>query len=215
MFASSHLASFVLLVLSLGLLTCTAPMPIMLGQKLGKFHMLAVLGYQEGAGNVKILLGVITDLKAKVIACADTIVDIKVDVLVEAQAGTNALIAHIQLCKTTLASLKNLDNDVKLKASTAAHVLLIIKAILKICALLTAKIGIPVFLELFARLNLCLKVLLWSLDVCMNGFLVTIGKLLVEVNLKALVKSKLVICYYLFVLVCVVVGIVAVVNAGL
>ncbi|KAH7332946.1 hypothetical protein B0J17DRAFT_631937 [Rhizoctonia solani] len=177
MFAFTRLASVVLLVLSLGWLTCAAPTPVMLGQKSGKLHALAVRGYQEGAGNVKILLGAIVDLKAKVVARADAIVDNKANALVEAQAEINALIADVELCKTTLASLKNLDIDVKLKASIAAHVLVIIKAILKICASLTAKFGIPVFLELFAKLDLCLKVLLRSLDVCMDGFLVTIGKL--------------------------------------
>ncbi|KAH7332960.1 hypothetical protein B0J17DRAFT_709399 [Rhizoctonia solani] len=73
MFAPTRLASFVLLVLSLGLLTCAAPTPVMPGQKSGKLHALAVRGYQEGVGNVKILLGAVIDLKAKVVARADAI----------------------------------------------------------------------------------------------------------------------------------------------
>lgn len=73
MLALGRLANLVLFVFSLSLLVCAVPTPTMHGQKSGKLHMLAVRGYQEGAGNVKILLGAIVDLKAKVIARADAL----------------------------------------------------------------------------------------------------------------------------------------------
>ncbi|CAE6451129.1 unnamed protein product [Rhizoctonia solani] len=215
MLAFTRLAGFILFVLSLGLLTCSAPTPLMRGLKSGQLHSVAVRGHQEGAGNVKILLGAVVDLKAKVSARADAIADIQVDALGEAQADINALVADIELCATTVAALKSLNVDARLKASIAAHVLVIIKAILKICASLTAKFGIQVFLDLYAKIDLCLKVLLRSLDVCMDGFLVITGKLLVEADLKALVEAQLVVCHDLFVLVRAAVGIVAGVNVGL
>ncbi|EUC59581.1 transmembrane protein, putative [Rhizoctonia solani AG-3 Rhs1AP] len=227
MFTLGRLANLVLFVFSLSLLVCAAPTPTMHGPKSGKVHMQAVRGHHEGAGNVKILLGAIIDLKAKVVARADAIgkfiyldgvilgteilllVDIKADALVEAQAEINKLVADIELCSNTIASLKSLNLDAKLKASIATHVLVVIKAILKICASLTIKFGIQLFLELFANLDLCLKVLLRSLDVCMDGFLVVLGKLLVEADIKALVEAKLIVCHDLFVLVRAAVGIVA------
>ncbi|CAE6397166.1 unnamed protein product [Rhizoctonia solani] len=209
MFTLGRLANLVLFVFSLSLLVCAAPTPTMHGPKSGKLHIQAVRGHHEGARNVKILLGAIIDLKAKVVARADAIVDIKADALVEAQAEINKLVADIELCSNTIASLKSLNLDAKLKASIAAHVLVVIKAILKICASLTIKFGIQLFLELFAKLDLCLKVLVRSLDVCMDGFLVVLGKLLVEADIKALVEAKLIVCHDLFVLVRAAVGIVA------
>ncbi|KDN35469.1 hypothetical protein RSAG8_11552, partial [Rhizoctonia solani AG-8 WAC10335] len=183
-------------------------------QKSGKAHILAAREHQE-AGNVKVLLGVIGDLKVKITTRVDALVDIKADALVEAQAEISALVADIELCSNAIASLKNLNVDAKLKASIAAHVLVIVRAILKICASLTAKFGIQVFLELFAQLDLCLKVLLRALDACMDGFLVVLGKLLVEADLKALVEAKLIVCHDLFVLIRAAVGIIAGANVAL
>ncbi|CAE6473766.1 unnamed protein product [Rhizoctonia solani] len=202
MLALGRLANLVLVVFSLGLLVCSAPTPsAMHGQKSGKLHMLAVRGHHEGAGNVKLLLGAVVDLKAKVVARADAIVNIKADALGEAQVEINKLVADIEHYSNTIASLTNLNVDAKFKASIAAHVLVAIKTILKICASLTAKFGIQVFLELFAKLDLCLKVLLRSLDVCMDGFLVSLGNILVEADMKALVGAKLIVCHDLFVLI--------------
>ncbi|CUA77101.1 hypothetical protein RSOLAG22IIIB_12550 [Rhizoctonia solani] len=209
MFVLGRLANLVLFVFSLGLLACAAPTSVMHGQKSGKPHVLAVRGHQEGAGNVKVLLGAVVDLKAKVVARVDAIVDIKSDALVKAQAEISALVADIEHCSNTIASLEHLNVDTKLKASIAAHILVIIKAIIKICVSLTAKFGIQVFLELFAKIDLCLKALLRGLDVCMDGFLVVLGKLLVEADMKALVEIKLIVCHDLFVLVRAAVGIIA------
>lgn len=53
--------------------------------------------------------------------------DIEVDALTEAQAEMSALVVDIELCANTIALLKDLNADAKLKASIAAHVLVIIK----------------------------------------------------------------------------------------
>ncbi|KAG8731174.1 hypothetical protein FRC11_004817 [Ceratobasidium sp. 423] len=214
MLGLSRLASFVLFVLSVSLLSCAVPTPVMLGQKSGKSHALAVRGYHEGAGNVKILLGAIIDLKAKVTARADAIADIKADAVVEAQTQMDDLIVDIERCSNTIASLKNLNVDAKLKATVAAHVLVIVKAIVKICLSIITEFGVRVFLDLFAKLDLCLKVLLRSLDVCMDGFLTALAKLLVETDMNALAEVKLIVCHDLFVLVRAAVGIIAWTSVG-
>ncbi|KAJ1308125.1 hypothetical protein OPQ81_003846 [Rhizoctonia solani] len=199
--------SFVLFVLSLGLLTCAAPMPLIIGQKSGMLHALAVRGHSDGAGDAMILLGAIVDLKAKMTARADMIVKVKEDALDEAQTEINNLVADIVLCANTIASLKNLNVNAKLKTTIAAHILVTIKTIIKIWVSLTVKFGIQVFLDVFAKLDLCLKLLLRSLDVCMGGFLIVLGELLVEADLKALAETKLTICHDLFILVRAAIGI--------
>jgi hypothetical protein len=52
---------------------------------------------------------------------------IKDNDLTRAQIEVNDLIANVELCYTTIAELKDLNIDVKLKASIAGHVLVIIK----------------------------------------------------------------------------------------
>ncbi|CAE6459107.1 unnamed protein product [Rhizoctonia solani] len=207
MLAFTRLTNFVFFLLSSSLLVCAVPAPVMHSQMHGKTHALSTRGHQEGAGNVKVFMGAVVDLKAKVAARADLIANIKTDALVQAQVEIDLLIADIELCSTAIADLKNLNIDAKLKASIAGHVLVVVKAIIKICGSLTTKFGIQVFLELFAKLDACLKVLLRSLDVCTDSFLVVLAKLLVEVDLRALIEAKLIICHDLFVLVRAAVGI--------
>ncbi|CCO33406.1 hypothetical protein BN14_07481 [Rhizoctonia solani AG-1 IB] len=204
----TRLTSVIFFVLSLSMLTWAAPAPLMQGQKNERLHVLSTRGHQDGSGGAKVVFGAVVDLKASVVAQADVIGSIKDNDLTRAQIEVNGLIANVELCYTTIAELKDLNIDVKLKASIAGHVLVIIKAIIKICASLTAKFGIQAFLELFAKLDASLKVLLRSFDVCMDGFLVVLAKLLVDTDLKALVEIKLVVCHDLFVLVRAAIGIV-------
>ncbi|CAE6452453.1 unnamed protein product [Rhizoctonia solani] len=209
MLALGRLASFVLFVLSLSLLSCAVPTPVLHGQNPSRSHVLAVRGYREGAGDAKVLLGAIIDLKAKINTRADAIAYITADALVEAQAEIDSLVADIEFCSNAIASLKNLKIDARIGAAIASHVLVIVRAILKICLSLMTKFGVQVFLDLFAKLDLCLKILLRSLDVCMDGFLADLAKRLVEADMNALAGVKLIVCHDLLVLVRAAVGIVA------
>ncbi|CAE6419551.1 unnamed protein product [Rhizoctonia solani] len=210
MLAFTRLTSVIFFVLSLSWLVCALPRPtpVMHGQKPGTAHALSVRGHHEGAGNIKVLLGAVVDLKAKVVARADVISNIQIGALVQAQAEVDRLIADIELCSSTIAELKTLNIDAQLKASIAGHVLVIIKAIIKICGSLSVKFGIQVFLEVFAKLDASLKVLLRGLDGCMDGFLVILAKLLVEADMRALAEAKLILCHDMLVLIRAAVGIV-------
>ncbi|GAB1527824.1 hypothetical protein RhiTH_011012 [Rhizoctonia solani] len=222
MLAFTRLTSVIFFVLSLSWLVCALPRPtpVMHGQKPGTAHALSVRGHHEGAGNIKVLLGAVVDLKAKVVARADVIKNfnssggfamtgnIQIGALVQAQAEVDRLIADIELCSSTIAELKTLNIDAQLKASIAGHVLVIIKAIIKICGSLSVKFGIQVFFEVFAKLDASLKVLLRGLDGCMDGFLVILAKLLVEADMRALAEAKLILCHDMLVLIRAAVGIV-------
>ncbi|KAG8742526.1 hypothetical protein FRC11_014289, partial [Ceratobasidium sp. 423] len=87
-------------------------------------------------------------------------------------------------------------------------------AIVKICLSIITEFGVQVFLDLSAKLDLCLKVLLRSLDACMSGFLTALAKLLVEADMNALAGVKLIVCHDLFVLVRATVGIIAWASVG-
>ncbi|QRW15559.1 transmembrane protein, putative [Rhizoctonia solani] len=210
MLAFTRLTSVIFFVLSLSWLVCALPRPtpVMHGQKPGTAHALSVRGHHEGAGNIKVLLGAVVDLKAKVVARADVISNIQIGAHVQAQAEVDRLIADIELCSSTIAELKTLNIDAQLKASIAGHVLVIIKAIIKICGSLSVKFGIQVFFEVFAKLDASLKVLLRGLDGCMDGFLVILAKLLVEADMRALAEAKLILCHDMLVLIRAAVGIV-------
>ncbi|KAF8710560.1 hypothetical protein RHS03_01695, partial [Rhizoctonia solani] len=210
MLAFTRLTSVTFFVLSLSWLVCALPRPtpVMHGQIPGTAHALSVRGHHEGAGNIKVLLGAVVDLKAKVVARADVISNIQIGALVQAQAEVDRLIADIELCSSTIAELKTLNIDAQLKASIAGHVLVIIKAIIKICGSLSVKFGIQVFLEVFAKLDASLKVLLRGIDGCMDGFLVILAKLLVEADMRALAGAKLILCHDMLVLIRAAVGIV-------
>ncbi|CAE6462742.1 unnamed protein product [Rhizoctonia solani] len=179
MLAFSRLTSILLFVLSLSFLTCAAPTP--------KSNALAAReGVRSDAG---LLVAACVDARAKVVASADVIC--KLDDIVKIKTNVKVMIDDINVFATLVAKLKLVDADVKVKAEIAAHLLVILKAIIKICVHLIAKLSLNVALELIASIQAALKLVIDNLNVCIVGFLEVFVKIVTDAELKALADVHL------------------------
>ncbi|KAL5637329.1 hypothetical protein ACGC1H_001091 [Rhizoctonia solani] len=178
MLAFSRLASFLLFVLSLSFLTCAAPTP--------KSNELAVRG--EGAGEAGVLVACI-DLRTKVVAHADVIA--KLDDLVKVKAVVEVVVKDLNVYADLVLKVKGVKVDANVQAEIAAHLVVIVNAIVKICASIIAKFGVSVCLDIIATIQVALKLVIDNLNICIAGFVNVFVKLITDVQLKALANVHL------------------------
>ncbi|CUA77363.1 hypothetical protein RSOLAG22IIIB_06678 [Rhizoctonia solani] len=179
MLAFSRIASFVLFVLSLSFLTCAAPTPLSNG-----------LSVREGVrSDSDLLVAACVDLHAKIVARADVIV--KLDDFVKIKADIALVIKDLKAYADLVVKIKVDKVDAKVQAEIAAHVLVILQAIVKICVSIIAKFGISVCLDIIASLQVALKLVIDNLDVCIVGFADVFVKLITDVQLKAIADVRL------------------------
>ncbi|CUA77361.1 hypothetical protein RSOLAG22IIIB_06676 [Rhizoctonia solani] len=179
MLAFSRIASFVLFVLSLSFLTSAAPTPISNG-----------LSVREGIrSETDLVVAACVDLHAKVVAHADVIV--KLEELVGVKARVEVVVKDMKVFAGLVAKIKVSTVDAKVQAEIAAHVLVILQAIVKVCVSIIAKFGISVCLDIIASLQVALKLVIDNLSVCIVGFADVFVKLITDVQLKAIADVRL------------------------
>ncbi|QRW15551.1 hypothetical protein RhiXN_03552 [Rhizoctonia solani] len=187
MLAFSRLASFLLFVLSLSLLTCAAPT-----------SMSNTLVAREGVrGKGDLVVAACIDLRAKAYTKAESIV--KIDGALKLGVEVESLCKDINAFSDVLVKVKTADVDAKVRAEIAAHLLVILKAVIKICAHLIAKLDLKVALELIAKVQVALKLVIDNLDICVSGFLEVFVKLVAEADLRLMANVHLDVILNLFV----------------
>ncbi|KAJ1300173.1 hypothetical protein OPQ81_011925 [Rhizoctonia solani] len=188
MLTLSRIASILLFVLSLSFLTCAAPTP--------KSDILTIRG--EGAGSdAGLLLAACVDVRAKVVARADDIV--KTDDLARIKADIDVVVDHLKVYADLAAKVNVVtDVDAKVKAEIAAHLIVILKAVVKISASLISKLSLSASLDLIAKLQVAVKLVIDNLNVCIVGFIDVFVKLLDDAQIKAVADVHLNVLIKLF-----------------
>ncbi|CAE6397236.1 unnamed protein product [Rhizoctonia solani] len=179
MLAFSRLTSFLLFVLSLSFLTCAAPTP--------KSNELAIRG--EGAGEAGVLVAACVDLRIKVVAHAEVIA--KFNDLAMVKAAVEVVVKDLKVYADLVLKVKGVKVDADVQAEIAAHLLVIVNAIVKICASIIAKFGLSVCLDIIATLQVALKLVIDNLEICIVGFVNVFVKLITDVQLKAIANVRL------------------------
>ncbi|KAG8711483.1 hypothetical protein FRC12_006647 [Ceratobasidium sp. 428] len=179
MHAFTRLTSFLLFVLSLSFLTCALPTPAV-GSK--------DLAVRDDPGHV--VLAAVADLYLKVEAHVDVLA--KATVLADVEVAIKAVVADVNACAAiVLAAGVNIDVDAEVKVAIVAKVALIITLIVKACIALVIKFGLVVIAFIFVSIDACLELLLKNLNICIEGIVAAIIKLLVDVQVVAFIKVHL------------------------
>ncbi|KAG9107963.1 hypothetical protein FRC07_008558 [Ceratobasidium sp. 392] len=183
MLAFTRLTSFLLFVLSLSFLTCALPTPAAVDSN--------ELVARTGGANA--VLGLVVDLKVKVevevgvLAACATLADVK--------AQVDVIVGLVEaVAKAILTIGAKIEADVELKAKIAAEVAAIINLIVQACLKVSVKFGLALVIALFAKIDICLHLLLINLGVCIEGIVGLVAKLVVDVSLQAILKLHLSLC---------------------
>ncbi|QRV87068.1 transmembrane protein [Ceratobasidium sp. AG-Ba] len=95
----------------------------------------------------------------------------------ELQVAVGVLVALFKGCSDELLKIgAGVTIDVEAKASIVACVCSIITLLVEVLVQVAAKLGIWVVIGLFAKIDICLKLLLVNLNICIGGILVLIVK---------------------------------------
>ncbi|CCO36725.1 hypothetical protein BN14_10868 [Rhizoctonia solani AG-1 IB] len=179
MLAFTRLTSILLFVLSLSFLV--SALPTSESKALATRH----------ASND--LLDLIVKLHADVEAHVKVI--LAVDVALELVTKIGLLIADINACATAVLAIgANIDIDASVKADIGVKVAAIISVIVKLCIDLVAKFGIFVVGALLVQIDLCLKVLISNLGVCVDGLVAVIAEIVVNIGVSVLASVKFDLC---------------------
>ncbi|QRV72101.1 hypothetical protein RhiJN_00115 [Ceratobasidium sp. AG-Ba] len=117
----------------------------------------------------------------------------------ELQVAVGVLVALFKGCSDELLKIgAGVTIDVEAQASIVACVCSIITLLVQVCAQVSVKLGIWVVIGLFAKIDICLKLLLVNLNICIGGILVLIVKGLSGVTLGLLAQIHLGGCLGLF-----------------
>ncbi|CAE6459035.1 unnamed protein product [Rhizoctonia solani] len=179
MLAFSRLASFLLFVLSLSFLTCAAPTPM-------SDDLIAREGVRD---NDDLLLAAVIDLRTKCYNHAEAID--KIDDSLKLIVKIDSLVKEIGAVADVIAKVKLADADAKVKADIAAHLLVVLKAVIKICAHLIAKLDLKAALDLIVKVQAALKLLIDNLEISVSGFVDIFVKIIPEAELKAMANVHL------------------------
>ncbi|GAB1527817.1 hypothetical protein RhiTH_011005 [Rhizoctonia solani] len=153
---------------------------------------------REGVrGKGDLVVAACIDLRAKAYTKAESIV--KIDGALKLGVEVESLCKDIIAFSDVLVKVKTADVDAKVRAEIAAHLLVILKAIIKICAHLIAKLDLKVALELIAKVQVALKLVIDNLDICVSGFLEVFVKLVAEADLRLMANVHLDVILNLFV----------------
>ncbi|KAG8735552.1 hypothetical protein FRC10_010409 [Ceratobasidium sp. 414] len=166
MHAFTRLTSFLLFVLSLSFLTCALPTPVVAGSK-----ELAVRN-----GGAQDVLSILVDLKAKV--DAEVVVLTGCSTLAEVKAEVDVMVGLVEVAaKAVLAVGVNIEVDADVKAKIAAEVAAIISVMVQACLNISVKFGLALVLAIFAKIDVCLHLLLINLGICIEGIVAVVAKL--------------------------------------
>lgn len=66
--------------------------------------------------------------------------------------------------------------------------------IVNACVSLVAKFGILVLLTIFAKIDICLHLLLTNLDVCVEGIVILVARLVVKLGVSVFAQIHLGLC---------------------
>ncbi|CEL56362.1 hypothetical protein RSOLAG1IB_07748 [Rhizoctonia solani AG-1 IB] len=120
---------------------------------------------------------------------------VAVEVALELVAKIGLLIADINACATAVLAIgANIDIDASVKADIGVKVAAIISVIVKLCIDLVAKFGIFVVGALLVQIDLCLKVLISNLGVCVDGLVAVIAEIVVNIGVSVLASVKFDLC---------------------
>ncbi|CAE7133128.1 unnamed protein product [Rhizoctonia solani] len=183
MLAFSRITSILFFVLSLSFLTCALP------TSAPQTNALAARG--TGADLLKICVNLEADVKAKV----DAIVIANVKVLADVEPVLLDIVALVDVAaKDVLALGANINVDVDVKAQVAVHIAAVIRLVVNLCLALVVKLGVTALLALLVKIDVCLQLLLVNLSVVVEGIIVLVAKLVVDLTVKVFVNLNLNLC---------------------
>ncbi|CAE6458425.1 unnamed protein product [Rhizoctonia solani] len=181
MLAFSRLTSFILFVLSLSLFTYALPAPGASG----------ALSTRDAKCDQ--LVDIVVGLKTKVDTCISAA--LKAEVVADVTAQLNLVVGHVESCAHAVVAIGPVtDIDDIVKADVAAKVAAIIAVILKACLRLSIKFGLQVLLDLFAKIDVVLKLLLVNLGACVDGIVILVSKIAVATCAHILAKLNFKLC---------------------
>ncbi|KAH7338645.1 hypothetical protein B0J17DRAFT_706011 [Rhizoctonia solani] len=131
---------------------------------------------------------VVVDLKSKVDGHLAAIAEVKT--VEEFKLKIDALIVILKDVIAVLVGAKiNLDSDATVKLAVAISAIII--AIVKVTAVVVAKLGVSACVGILAHLDVTLHSLILVLSVCVNGFLAALIKCFVTINADVVAAFKL------------------------
>ncbi|CAE6473751.1 unnamed protein product [Rhizoctonia solani] len=134
------------------------------------------------------------DIVAKLRACVNAAT------LAELRVAIDACVVVIKACAEALLKVKaDVVVDAAVKADIVAFVAAIVTLVVKVCLQLTLKFGVSAVATVCAELDVCVRLLLANLDVCITGILTLIVKACVSVTVDLLAKINLAACANLFI----------------
>ncbi|KAG9096656.1 hypothetical protein FS749_008040 [Ceratobasidium sp. UAMH 11750] len=177
----ARVAAFVFVLLSLSFLVSALP---------SSPRTLGAISSVTGTDPVSLVFAKICfDLEAKIkalLACTT---------IVELDGAFKAVIVVLTGCSDELFKIgAGVTVDLEAKASIVLCICSIIKLIAEVLVQITVKFGLVAIVTLIAKIDLCLKVLLFNLNICIDGILVLIFKALASVTVSLLVKLQLNLC---------------------
>ncbi|CUA69277.1 hypothetical protein RSOLAG22IIIB_08401 [Rhizoctonia solani] len=180
MLAFTRLTSILLFVLSLGFLVSALPTAV------DSKALVARHGSDQ-------LVTLVADLKVKVDAHVQVIA--AAEVVVDVIAKVGLLVADVTACATAILAIgANIQIDASVKADIAVKVAAIITVIVNLCVSLVAKFGILVVAGLLAQIDVCLKLLVANLGVCVDGIIVLVANIVVKLGVSVLASVNLNLC---------------------
>ncbi|CAE6352044.1 unnamed protein product [Rhizoctonia solani] len=181
MFAFTRIATVLLFVISLGLIVSALPTVAPNANGLVVRH--------DPSG----LTTLVVNLQAEVDVCVKTIAGLTVSADVSAQI--DILIGKINTCAAAILALgANIDVDASVQADIAAKVGAVISVIVQLGLSLKAKFGTLVMLGLFAKIDVCLQLLLTNLGVCVNGITSLVVKAVANIGVNVFANIHLGLC---------------------
>ncbi|KAJ1308209.1 hypothetical protein OPQ81_003924 [Rhizoctonia solani] len=101
-----------------------------------------------------------------------------------------------------------LDLDVDVKTTIAVQIFACVSLIVKVLAAVSVKLGATICLTLFAQIDVCLRLLLVTLNLCIDGLLDVVISLCANLDVHVLAAIKL-LDLKLFIKICALVKVIA------
>ncbi|ELU37992.1 hypothetical protein AG1IA_07973 [Rhizoctonia solani AG-1 IA] len=175
--------------LSLGLLARAAPIGLgVLGD-----ITIGVLASKDAVSCALNKLIVELDIVAKLNAC------LNLTSIAEVQAALRVCVDAIKLCTEELLSIGVVaEIDARAKADIVATVAAIITLFLKVCLQISLKFGVALVATVVAEVDVCIKALLVSLNICIDGIIVLVVKAITSVSVGLFADVGLRLCASIF-----------------
>ncbi|CAE6459125.1 unnamed protein product [Rhizoctonia solani] len=181
-----RLAGAAAVLLSLGLFARALPMNL-----LGDINVHALAATDGVSCALNKLIE--ADIIGKINGC------VHLDSLADVSVALNACIELIKACSDELLKIgATVTLDAKAKEDIVAFVAAIITLFVKVCLQLTLKFGVAAVARIFADIDLCIKLLLVNLNVCVDGIIALVLNALVSVTVGLMPQLNLAVCASLF-----------------